>query len=240
LSLSSLLLPDLREKVWLANQALVRAGLVTLSFGNASGVDRESGVLVIKPSGVPYDVLRPDDLVVVSLEDGRVVEGSLRPSSDTPTHLLLYRRFPEVGGVVHTHSTAATAWAQAGRSIPPLGTTHADHFHGAVPVTRQMTPTEVEGEYESETGAVIVETLARLGLNAAEMPGALVASHGPFTWGKDAQDAADNATALEAVATMAIHTLNLNPAVTSAPDYLMERHFRRKHGPNAYYGQARK
>jgi L-ribulose-5-phosphate 4-epimerase len=234
------LLPDLREKVWLANQALVRAGLVTLSFGNASGVDRESGVLVIKPSGVPYDVLRPEDLVVVSLEDGRVVEGSLRPSSDTPTHLLLYRRFPEVGGVVHTHSTAATAWAQAGRAIPPLGTTHADHFHGAVPVTRQMTPTEVEGEYESETGAVIVETLARLGLSAAEMPGALVASHGPFTWGKDAQDAADNATALEAVATMAIHTLNLNPAVTSAPDYLMERHFRRKHGPNAYYGQARK
>lgn len=238
--MSSLLLPDLREKVWLANQALVRAGLVTLSFGNASGVDRESGVLVIKPSGVPYDVLRPEDLVVVSLEDGRVVEGSLRPSSDTPTHLLLYRRFPEVGGVVHTHSTAATAWAQAGRAIPPLGTTHADHFHGAVPVTRQMTPTEVEGEYESETGAVIVETLARLGLSAAEMPGALVASHGPFTWGKDAQDAADNATALEAVATMAIHTLNLNPAVTSAPDYLMERHFRRKHGPNAYYGQARK
>jgi L-ribulose-5-phosphate 4-epimerase len=238
--LSTLLLPELREVVWRANQALVRSGLVTLSFGNASGVDRKSGVLVIKPSGVPYDVLRPEDLVIVSLEDGRVVEGNLRPSSDTPTHLLLYRRFPEVGGVVHTHSTAATAWAQAGRSIPPLGTTHADHFHGAVPVTRQMTPTEVEGEYESETGAVIVETLERLGLNAAEMSGALVASHGPFTWGKDAQDAADNATALEAIAAMATQTLTLNPAVTSAPDYLMERHFRRKHGPNAYYGQGRK
>jgi len=238
--LSTLLLPELREAVWRANQALVRSGLVTLSFGNASGVDRKSGVLVIKPSGVPYDVLKPEDLVVVSLEDGRVVEGNLRPSSDTPTHLLLYRRFPEVGGVVHTHSTAATAWAQAGRSIPPLGTTHADHFHGAVPVTRQMTPTEVEGEYESETGAVIVETLERLGLNAAEMPGALVASHGPFTWGRDAQDAAENATALEAVAAMAFQTLTLNPAVTSAPDYLMERHFRRKHGPNAYYGQGHK
>ena len=238
--MSSLLLPELREKVWRANQALVRAGLVTLSFGNASGVDRESGVLVIKPSGVPYDELRPEDLVVVSLETGRVVEGALRPSSDTPTHLLLYRRFAEIGGVVHTHSTAATAWAQAGRSIPPLGTTHADHFHGSVPVTRQMTPTEVAGEYESETGAVIVETLERLGLNASEMPGALVASHGPFTWGRDAQDAADNATALEAVAAMATQTLALNPGVASAPDYLLERHFLRKHGPNAYYGQGKK
>ena len=235
--MSSLSLPELREQVWRANQALVRAGLVALSFGNASGVDREAGVLLIKPSGVPYDVLRPEDLVAVSLVDGRVVEGDLRPSSDTPTHLLLYQRYPEIGGVVHTHSTAATAWAQAGRSIPPLGTTHADHFHGAVPVTRRMIESEVAGEYERETGAVIIETLDRLGLGAGEMPAALVASHGPFTWGPDAESAADNATALEAVATMAAQAYLLNPDVQPIDDYLLERHFRRKHGPGAYYGQ---
>jgi L-ribulose-5-phosphate 4-epimerase len=234
----ALSLPDLRQQVWLANQALVRSGLVTLSFGNASGVDRAAGVLLIKPSGVPYDRLLPEHLVAVSLVDGRVVEGDLRPSSDTPTHLLLYQRFSDIGGVVHTHSTAATAWAQAGRAIPPLGTTHADHFHGPVPVTRQMSGTEVAGEYERETGAVIIETLDRLGLSAAEMPAALVASHGPFTWGRDAQDAADNATALEAVAAMAIQTLLLNPFVDAIAGHLAERHFRRKHGPNAYYGQA--
>jgi L-ribulose-5-phosphate 4-epimerase len=237
--LSSLSLPELREKVLRANQALVRAGLVTLSFGNASGVDREAGVLVIKPSGVPYDELRLEDMVVVSLADGRVVEGELKPSSDTPTHLILYARFPEIGGVVHTHSTAATAWAQAGRQIPPLGTTHADHFHGPVPVTRQMTRTEVAGEYEAETGAVIVEALERLGLSAAEMPAALVASHGPFTWGRDPQVAVDNAIALETVAAMATQTLGLNPQVEQMTDYLLERHFRRKHGPDAYYGQRR-
>ena len=236
----SLSLPELRERVWRANQALVRAGLVTLSFGNASGVDREAGVLVIKPSGVPYDELRPEHLVVVSLEDGRVVEGELRPSSDTPTHLRLYQRFAEIGGVVHTHSTAATAWAQAGRPIPPLGTTHADHFHGPVPVTRQLTPPEIAGEYEAATGALIIETLERLGLSAAEMPAALVASHGPFTWGRDPGEAADNATALEAVAAMAAQTLALNPAVGPIGDYLLERHYLRKHGPDAYYGQRRR
>ena len=235
-----LMLPDLREQVCRANLSLVRDGLVTLSFGNASGVDRDAGVLVIKPSGVPYDELRPEDLVVVSLEDGRVVEGELRPSSDTPTHLRLYRRFEAIGGVVHTHSINATAWAQAGRSIPPLGTTHADHFHGAVPVTRQMTAAEVAGEYEAETGAVIVETLEHLGLSAAEMPAVLVASHGPFTWGRDARDAAENATALEAVAAMAAQTLALNRAAGPMADYLLERHFRRKHGPSAYYGQRRR
>lgn len=237
--MARLSLPELREQVWLANQALVCEGLVTLSFGNASGVDRETGVMVIKPSGVPYDSMRPEDLVVVALEDGRVVEGELRPSSDTPTHLVLYRRFAEIGGVVHTHSTAATAWAQAGRSIPALGTTHADHFHGPVPVTRQLREPEVAGAYELATGAVIVETLDRLGLGAAEMPAALVASHGPFTWGRDAQDAADNAIALEAVAAMATQTLALNPAQGPVADYLLERHFRRKHGPDAYYGQRR-
>jgi len=234
----ALMLPELREQVWRANQALVRSGLVSLSFGNASGVDRAAGVLLIKPSGVPYDQLRPEQLVAVSLVDGLVLEGELRPSSDTPTHLLLYQRYPEIGGVVHTHSTAATAWAQAGRSIPALGTTHADHFHGAVPVTRQLIESEVSGEYERETGAVIIETLERLGLTAAEMPAALVASHGPFTWGRDAQDAADNATALEVVAAMATQTFALNPAAEPIAGYLAERHFRRKHGPDAYYGQA--
>ncbi len=233
-------LPDLREQVWRANQELVRAGLVTLSFGNASGVDRDAGVLVIKPSGVPYDELRPEHLVVVSLEDGRVVEGDLRPSSDTPTHLILYQRYPEIGGVVHTHSTAATAWAQAGCSIPALGTTHADHFHGAVPVTRQMLEIEVAGAYERETGAVIIETLDRLGLTATEMPAALVASHGPFTWGHNAADAAANATALEAVASMARQTFALNPDAKPISTYLAERHYLRKHGPNAYYGQGKK
>ena len=235
-----LLLPDLRETVWRANLALVRAGLVTLSFGNASGVDREAGVLVIKPSGVPYDTLRPEMLVVVSLDSGEVVEGDLCPSSDTPTHLRLYRAFADIGGVVHTHSTSATSWAQARRSIPALGTTHADHFHGAVPVTREMTESEVSLDYEAETGAVIVETLERLGLSAAEMPAALVASHGPFTWGKDAQEAADNATALEAVATMAIQTLEIDPEAKPMARHLAERHFTRKHGPNAYYGQGRR
>jgi L-ribulose-5-phosphate 4-epimerase len=235
--LSSLSLPELREEVWRANQALVRAGLVTLSFGNASGVDRDAGVLIIKPSGVPYDKLLPEHLVAVSLKDGDVVEGDMRPSSDTPTHLALYRRYTEIGGVVHTHSIAATAWAQACRSIPPLGTTHADHFHGPVPVTRQMREDEVAGAYEHETGVVIIETLERLGLSATEMPAALVASHGPFTWGRDAEDATANATALEAVAAMASQTFALNPDVEPIARYLAERHFRRKHGPDAYYGQ---
>lgn len=230
-------LPELREQVWRANQELVRAGLVTLSFGNASGVDREAGLLVIKPSGVPYEELRPEQLVGVSLVDGRVIEGDLRPSSDTPTHLLLYQRYPEIGGVVHTHSTAASAWAQAGRAIPPLGTTHADHFHGPVPVTRRMRESEVAGEYERETGAVIIETLESLGLSAAEMPAVLVASHGPFVWGRDVQEAADNATALEAVAAMAAMTVALKPDAEPIAAYLLERHFRRKHGPEAYYGQ---
>ena len=235
--MSPLSLPELREQVWRANQALVRAGLVTLSFGNASGVDREAGVLIIKPSGLPYDQLLPEHLVAVSLEDGHVVEGELRPSSDTPTHLALYRRYPEIGGVVHTHSTAATAWAQAGRSIPPLGTTHADHFHGPVPVTRLLREAEVAGAYEHETGVVIIETLEKLGLSAAEMPAVLVASHGPFTWGHDAEDATANATVLEAVATMARQTFALNPDAQPIASYLSERHYRRKHGPNAYYGQ---
>ena len=175
--------PGVHEAVWRANQALVRAGLVTLSFGNASGIDREGGFLLIKPSGVAYDGLLPEHLVAVALDDGRVLGGDLRPSSDTPTHLALYRRYPEVGGVVHTHSVAAAGWAQAGRAIPAFGTTHADHFHGPVPVTRQLREAEVAGDYEAETGALIIETLDGAGLAALDMPAVLVASHGPFTWG---------------------------------------------------------
>jgi L-ribulose-5-phosphate 4-epimerase len=233
------MLPELREKVLQANLDLVGAGLVTLAFGNASGVDRVAGVLVIKPSGVPYGELRAEDLVVVSLEDGQVVQGDLRPSSDTPTHLRLYREYSDIGGVVHTHSPCAAAWAQAGRSIPALGTTHADHFYGPVPVTRQLSRGEVEGAYEAETGAVIVETLQKLGLSPLEMPAALVASHGPFTWGRDAAEAVANAIALEMVAEMAIQTLAINPGKGPMADYLLERHHLRKHGPNAYYGQKR-
>ncbi len=235
--MGALLLPELREQVWRANQAIVRAGLVTLSFGNASGVDREAGVLLIKPSGVAYDVLRPEDLVAVSLADGSVMEGDMRPSSDTPTHLLLYQRFPSIGGVVHTHSTAAVSWAQAKRSIPALGTTHADHFHGPVPLSRPLTQAEVEGAYERETGVVIAATLEGLGLDPLEMPAVLVASHGPFTWGANASTAADNAVALEAVAAMAAATLALNPAAEPVDQFLLDRHYQRKHGPGAYYGQ---
>ncbi len=232
--------PELRQQVLEANLALVKSGLVTLSFGNASGVDRAADVLIIKPSGVPYDQLGADDLVVVSLMDGSVVEGELRPSSDTPTHLHLYRAFPAIGGVVHTHSRWATSWAQSSRAIPPFGTTHADHFHGAVPVTRPLTREEVGGAYEAETGRVIADTVADLGLSAVEMPGILVASHGPFTWGHDAGDAVANAVALEAVAAMASETLKLNPSTPPVPEYLLEKHYLRKHGPNAYYGQRKR
>ena len=228
----------LREQVCEANRGLAAAGLVTLSFGNASGVDRNAGVLVIKPSGVAYDRLTPADMVAVSLDDGRVVEGSLRPSSDTPTHLTLYRRLESVGGVVHTHSTFASAWAQAERSIPCLGTTHADHFRGPVPVTRQLTREEIEGQYEGATGALIVETLEKLGLDPVLMPAVLVASHGPFAWGHDAAEAVVNAVALEAVAAMAYRTLTLEPRKQPIGEVLLGRHFDRKHGPRAYYGQT--
>jgi L-ribulose-5-phosphate 4-epimerase len=230
-------LDELRLQVCAANLQLVAAGLVTLSFGNASGVHRDAGVMVIKPSGVAYSALVPEDLVVVSLADGEVVEGALRPSSDTPTHLALYRSFPSIGGVVHTHSSFAAAFAQAGRPIPCLGTTHADHFRGGVPVTRQMTNAEIRGEYEAETGSVIIETLTGLGLDPLQMPATLVASHGPFTWGSNATDAVTNAVALEAVAAMAHRTLTLQPEAAAINETLLARHFDRKHGPTAYYGQ---
>ena len=232
-------LEALRREVCRANLALVEAGLVTLSFGNASAVDREAGVLVIKPSGVPYDRLRAEDMVVVSLADERAMEDGLRPSSDTPTHAVLYRRFPDIGGVVHTHSAFASAWAQAHRPIPTLGTTHADHFSGPVPVTRPMTTAEVGADYERQTGEVIAETLEALGIQPLEMPAALVASHGPFTWGVDAADAVTNAVALETVAALAHRTFALSAAVDAIDDSLLRRHFSRKHGPGAYYGQPR-
>jgi L-ribulose-5-phosphate 4-epimerase len=230
-------LDDLREAVCAANLALVEAGLVTLSFGNASGADRERGVFVIKPSGVPYGTLRPADMVVVGIADGRVVEGQLRPSSDTPTHAELYRRFASIGGVVHTHSSFAAAWAQARRSIPALGTTHADHFHGPIPVTRPMTDAEIQGSYEHETGTLIATTIEDLGTDPLATPAALVASHGPFCWGRDAADAVANAIALEAVAAMAYRTLALTPDAGQISDALRRRHHERKHGPNATYGQ---
>lgn len=233
-------LSDLREQVCRANRDLVAAGLVTLTFGNASGVDRDAGVLVIKPSGVAYDDLRPEDMVVVRLADGAVAAGDMRPSSDTPTHLELYRRFATLGGVVHTHSSFAAAWAQAARSIPALGTTHADHFAGAVPVTRALTTAEVEGDYERETGVVIGDTIAALGIDPLHLPAALVAAHGPFTWGSDAAEAVTNAIALEAVAAMAHRTIALDSGVRPIADVLARRHFERKHGSTASYGQARR
>jgi L-ribulose-5-phosphate 4-epimerase len=227
----------LREQVARANADLVRAGLVTLSFGNVSGVDRETNALVIKPSGVACDRVQPEDLVVVSLEDGRVLEGTMRPSSDTPTHLRLYQAFPEIGGVVHTHSSFAAAFAQAGRDIPALGTTHADHFRGPVPTSRLMTEAEIEGRYELETGNVIVETIEQRTEGALRMPAVLVRSHGPFTWGVDADGAVVHAIALEAVAAMAERTLSIEPEAPSIQEALLRRHFDRKHGPGAYYGQ---
>jgi L-ribulose-5-phosphate 4-epimerase len=228
---------ELRDRVFEANRALVRAGLVVLTFGNVSGVDREKGVLAIKPSGVPYDDLRPDAIVIVDLETGEVVAGKNRPSSDTPTHAVLYQRFGSVGGVVHTHSTSATAWAQAGRAIPCLGTTHADHFRGSVPVTRALVGEEIHGEYERRTGDVIVETFELGGLDPLETPAVLVASHGPFVWGPDVEQAVENAIALEAVAELALHTVLLQAEVVPLNEDLLERHFSRKHGPGAYYGQ---
>ncbi|CAG7619030.1 L-ribulose-5-phosphate 4-epimerase AraD [Paenibacillus solanacearum] len=228
------MLETLKKEVWEANMALPRHGLVTFTWGNASGVDRASGLVVIKPSGVPYDELRPDDMVVVDLY-GNVVEGRLKPSSDTPTHVVLYKAFPSIGGVVHTHSPWATSWAQAGLPIPALGTTHADYFHGEIPCTRAMTGAEIQGAYESETGRVIVETFA--GLDPMEVPGVLVHSHAPFNWGTDAHNAVHNAVVLEEVAKMALHTFALRPGVPVMDRMLLDRHFLRKHGAKAYYGQ---
>lgn len=230
------MLEALKEKVLRANLDLVAHGLVIFTWGNVSAIDRESGLIVIKPSGVDYDTMTAADMVVVDL-DGRVREGSLRPSSDTPTHIVLYKAFPEAGGIVHTHSTYATAWAQAGRDIPNIGTTHADYFHDAIPCTADMSRAEVEGDYERETGNVIVKRFS--GLNPVHTPGVLVKNHGPFAWGRDAADAVHNAVVLEQVAKMAYIAYGINPALTMNP-LLVEKHFDRKHGANAYYGQKKK
>lgn len=227
------MLEKLKEEVFRANLDLVKHGLVIFTWGNVSGIDRESGLVVIKPSGVDYDVMKASDMVVVDL-DGNVVEGSLRPSSDTPTHIALYKAFPEIGGVVHTHSTYATAWAQAGIDLPNIGTTHADYFHNAIPCTDDMTAEEVNGDYELETGNVIVKRFE--GINPMHTPGVLVKNHGPFAWGKNPHDAVHNAVVMEQVAKMAAIAYQINPGLTMN-QLLVEKHFNRKHGPNAYYGQ---
>lgn len=232
------MLEELKEKVLKANLDLVKHGLVIFTWGNVSGIDREKGMVVIKPSGVSYDDMKAEDMVVVDLQTGKVVEGDLRPSSDTPTHLAIYRAWPEVGGVVHTHSTYATAWAQAGIDLPNIGTTHADYFHNAVPCTADMTKAEVEGDYELETGNVIVNRFEEAGINPMHTPGVLVKNHGPFTWGKTPAEAVHNAVVLEQVAKMAFVAYQVNPHLTMNP-LLVEKHFNRKHGPNAYYGQKK-
>lgn len=230
------MLEDLKEKVFQANLDLVRHGLVIFTWGNVSAIDHDSRLVVIKPSGVSYDVMKADDMVVVDLE-GNVMEGDLNPSSDTPTHLVLYKAFPEIGGVVHTHSTYATAWAQAGLDIPNIGTTHADYFYKDIPCTADMTREEVGGDYELETGNVIVKRFE--GMNPVHTPGVLVKNHGPFAWGKDAHEAVHNAVVMEQVAKMASIAYSVNPRLTMNP-LLVEKHFSRKHGPNAYYGQKKK
>ncbi len=228
---------SLKERVLQANLELVKAGLVVLTWGNASGADRDAGVMAIKPSGVPYDQLSADDIVVLSIESGEVVEGSARPSSDTPTHLHLYRHFSAVGGVAHTHSTCATSFCQALRDIPCLGTTHADNFYGAIPVTRQMTDAEIERDYELNTGRVIAECFEKRGIDPAQIPGVLVASHAPFAWGATVEKAVENAIVLEFSAEMALNSFALSPSVSPMPKPLLDKHFLRKHGPKAYYGQ---
>jgi len=229
------MLERLREQVCAANQRLIAECLVTLTWGNVSGIDRDKSVIAIKPSGVDYDQLQPADIVLVDLQ-GAVVEGELRPSSDTPTHLELYRRFPGVGGIVHTHSRYATTMAQARLPIPCTGTTHADHFDGEVPVTRTLTPAEVARGYEHETGVLIAETFDLLGLDPARVPAVLLAGHAPFAWGASVQKAMDNAVALEAVAEMTLHLHAMGKSIPLEP-HVLEKHQSRKHGPNAYYGQ---
>jgi L-ribulose-5-phosphate 4-epimerase len=227
----------LKEQVFQANILLPRHGLVTLTWGNVSGIDRQQGLVVIKPSGVSYEVMKAEDMVVVEVETGKTVEGSLKPSSDTPTHLELYKAFPDIGGIVHTHSRWATIFAQTGRGIMALGTTHADYFYGEIPCTRKMTNVEIEGDYEKETGLVIKETLR--GKEPDAIPAVLVHSHGPFTWGSDSMDAVHNAVVLEEVAFMNFHAMMLEPGISPMQQELLDKHYLRKHGANAYYGQTK-
>ena len=229
------MLESLKQKVYEANMELPKRGLITYTWGNVSGIDRETGYFVIKPSGVDYDLLKPEDMVVMDLE-GNKIEGHLNPSSDTPTHIELYKAYPEIGGVVHTHSPWATSWAQAGRYIPCYGTTHADYFYGDIPCARLLTENEIEENYEKNTGLVIVETIGDE--NPVFVPGILCSNHGPFTWGKDAHDAVHNAVVLEEVAKMASCTESINKSSSKAPQSMQDKHFMRKHGPNAYYGQT--
>lgn len=230
------MLEALKQEVYEANMELPRRGLVTYTWGNVSGIDREKGLFVIKPSGVDYDKLTADDMVVMDLEGNRV-EGRYNPSSDTATHLELYKAFPALGGIVHTHSPHATAWAQAGRALPCYGTTHADYFYGDIPCARCLTREEIDEAYEKNTGLVIIETFRTLGIDPAHVPAVLCKNHGPFTWGKNAAEAVHNAVVLEEVAKMNYMTEVINPRVERAPQCMQDKHFMRKHGPNAYYGQ---
>lgn len=230
------MLESLKEKVFNANIELVKQGLVIYTWGNVSGIDRESGLVVIKPSGVDYETMKAEDMVVVDLQ-GNIIEGKLKPSSDTPTHLALYKAFEEIGGVVHTHSEYATSWAQAGCDIPTYGTTHADYFYGDVPCTRRLKDNEINTDYEFQTGNVIIETIESKDYKPLEMPGAIVFNHGPFTWGETPKKAVHNAKVLEEVAKMAFRTESINKSVQSIDTVLLDKHYLRKHGANAYYGQ---
>jgi len=231
------MLEKLKAEVCKANLDLVTEGLVLQTWGNASAVDRQQALMVIKPSGVPYSEMKPEHMVVVSLADGKVVEGKLKPSSDTPTHLVLYRAFAGIGGVVHTHSLYATSWAQSCKPLLAYGTTQADYWYGDVPCTRKLTPAEIKNDYEANTGDVIVATFKKLKYEALQHPAVLVASHGPFTWGKDAHDAVHNASVLEFIARLNSETLRINPKIKPMQSALLDKHFLRKHGPGAYYGQ---
>lgn len=231
------MLEELKKLVYEANMELPKRKMVTYTWGNVSAIDRETGYFVIKPSGVDYDIMKPEDMVVMDLEGNRI-EGRYKPSSDTPTHIELYKKYSEIGGIVHTHSPEATSWAQACRSIPLYGTTHADYFYGPIPCARSLTPEEIGGEYEKNTGLVIIETFEKLGLNPMYTPAVLCSNHGPFAWGKDAAEAVHNAVVLEEVAKMATKTELINPRVSTAPDSIRDKHFFRKHGANAYYGQS--
>ena len=231
------MLETIKKQVWEANLLLPKYGLVTFTWGNVSAVDRETGMIVIKPSGVEYDDLQAEDMVVVDLASGEKVEGRYNPSSDTPTHVQLYKAFPEVGGVVHTHSTQATSFAQAGMGILPLGTTHGDYFYGEIPCTRAMTPEEIADEYEKKTGTVIIETFQERDIDPMQIPGVLVKSHGPFAWGKDAMEAVHNAVVMEEVAAMNFRAMMLAPGIGRMQKELLDKHYLRKHGATAYYGQ---